>query len=284
MARQGLSSLPLKAVTIASWGLFGAMVGLSLFFSNVAGFSYTLETSIATYSAVIQGLGAMVAIASVGLVIRRERISGEIREVEERALRELSNRLGWNVLIWDDELERRIASEVPAGGYAASYAQPAQIQQPSAEVAAAQPPPPPPASDKGEQLESELDELLETIMVEEGTTTVTVPAPAAVPIEALKPSPPVAIHQAVVQTEDLHAAVENHRLLVAQRRELVGGLVHPLAMNSSLVTISALGLPMLGGLLSGDPFLNTTMVFLTTYGSIVSVGFTALVATRLLAR
>lgn len=297
--RSNLGSIPMRAIKLGFWAIFLATAALSFLVARLVDYHYSLEISLATYSSVLQGLGLMVGAAALGLVLRRERLSGEIRGLENRTLRELTQRLGWPALVWGPELEQRMENELP------SYQAPAPPPQ-GASPPETQPAPPPvravssvPEASQanrppGAQLESELDELLETIMIEGDPTPEAPPAPPQaegdILLETVQPErlvSPSAVAQpemlqVTVETGDFLGALREHRSLVRQRKELVAHLFHPLAMNSALLGVCAFALPAAGGFLAADPLMNTAVIFFSTYGAVVSLGFTAITAAKLL--
>lgn len=297
--RSNLGSLPMRAIKLGFWAIFLATAALSFLVASLVDYHYSLAISLATYSSVLQGLGLMVGAAALGLVLRRERLSGEIRTLEARTLKELTQGLGWPALAWGPELERRMENELlsyqaqapppQAAPPPEAQAVPPRVQAVSSapEAPLANPPP-------GVQLESELDELLETIMVEGEPTPEAPPGPPQaegdILLETVQPdrlvSPPVVaqseVLQVTVETGDFLGALREHRSLVRQRKELVGHLFHPLAMNSALLGVCAFALPAAEGFLAANPLMNTAAIFFSTYGAVVSLGFTAITAAKLL--
>jgi hypothetical protein len=79
---------------------------------------------------------------------------------------------------------------------------------------------------------------------------------------------------------DILKAVGDHRALEGQRKVLMRTMIHPLGMSAALVALCAWATPSATTALAQQAALNTSMVFLSTYGAIITVLFSALAALR----
>lgn len=228
------------------WGLFLAIVVASFIMAPTLGYIFSPEISLATYSTVIQGLGALLAIAAAGLFMLRLKIDTAITSLEERTLGVLNNRLGWSVIRWSEELESRMEEEFMGAAYPEVY-----------EAA--------PASE--DYLEKELDELLDAILVEEeagGQVQREVPVAEAPGRPALSSD-----------VKEVLAAIRERRALIARRSGLSKIMGGPLGMLAALVAMSAWAIPATDTFLAGMTDLNTSLIFTATYGGVIALLFTA---------
>ncbi len=241
-----------KVLNGVFWGIFLAIAVGSFIMSPSLGYEYSPEISLATYSTVIQGMGALLAIAAAGLFMLRLKIDHAISSLEERTLGVLNNRLGWSVIRWSDELETRMEEEFMGAAYP--------------EVVEAE-------GGSEDYLEKELDELLDAILVEEEAGGGGGQVQREVPYQETRPA-------LSSDVKEVLAAIRERRALLARRASLSRIMGGPLAMLAALVALSAWAIPATDMFLTGQTALNTSMIFTATYGGVVALIFTAAAALK----
>lgn len=232
------------------WGMFLAIAVGSFIMAPSLGYAYSPEISLATYSTVIQGMGALLAIAAAGLFMLRLKIDHAINSLEERTLGVLNNRLGWSVIRWSDEMEARMEEEFMGAAYPEVYE----------------------AEASEDYLEKELDELLDAILVEEeagGGGQVQ----REVPYQDTRPA-------LSSDVKEVLAAIRERRALLARRASLSRIMGGPLTMLAALVALSAWAIPATDTFLTSQAALNTSLIFTATYGGVVALIFTAAAALK----
>lgn len=239
-----------RALNIVFWGLFLAIGGAAFYLAPDLGYDYSAELSLTTYTTVVQGVGVLLAIAGATLLFLKVKLDAAVSSLEDRTLGVLNNRLGWSVIKWSEELEYRLQDEFRGAATAYSPETP--------EVDAA----------NEDYLEKELDDLLDAILMEEGGGGGTTQVQQQVTYEEQRAALSTDIREVI-------AAVRERRGLVARRSNLVRTLVGPLAMLGALLAMAAWAIPASAAFLGGQPALNTTLLFLSTYGGVVALVFTA---------
>lgn len=295
-----LQRIPPKAIQVGFWAIFAIVAVTAFLGSTMTGYRYSPDLSAVTYSSLLQGFAVLAVATALGLVLRKHILDVEIKGVEDRTLDALSRDLGWHGLQWSEDLEDRIRTLPPTMSVAA----------PQAPMPAPQPqfPGPPPAeapspvlssaasaAEDPEALDQELDSLLDTIMDEEQQPHGAASKAAQTEVEELEqmqlvtqappPAPPAEAFAPVVQVEaaTFIAAVEERHGLLARRRELYTLMSGPLAQMGILVSVSYYALPIATGSLAQNAFLNTSLLFMSTYGAVVALAHTALSALRVVA-
>lgn len=231
-----------KLLNAIFWGAFAAIAIGSFVMAPNLGYSYSSELSLATYSTVVQGAGALLAIAAAGLLLMRLKIDSAINSLEERTLGVLNNRLGWSVIRWTEDLETRLEEEFLGAAYTETY-----------DVEASE-----------DYLEKELDELLDAILVEEETGGQT---QQEANYQETRPT-------LSSDVKEVLAAMRERRALLARRSSLMRTMSGPIAMLGTLVAASAWALPASGSFLISQASLNTALIFTGTYGGVVALLFT----------
>ncbi len=231
------------------WGIFLAIAVGSFIMAPSLGYVYSPEISLATYSTVIQGMGALLAIAAAGLFMLRLKIDHAINSLEERTLGVLNNRLGWSVIRWSDELETRMEEEFMGAAYPDVYE----------------------AEASEDYLEKELDELLDAILVEEEAGAGQVQR--EVPYQETRPA-------LSSDVKEVLAAIRERRALLSRRASLSKIMGGPLAMLAALVAVSAWAIPATDTFLISQEALNTSLIFTATYGGVVALIFAAAAALK----
>ncbi len=295
-----LQRIPPKAIQLGFWGIFGVVAVMAFLGSTMTGYRYSADLSAVTYSSLLQGFAVLAVAAALGLVLRKHILDVEIRSVEDRTLEALSRDLGWHGLQWSQDLEERIRTLPPT----MSVASP-QTPTPPPQSQFLAPPPaefPPPASapagspsEEPEALDQELDSLLDAIMDEDQQPRGSASKAAQAEVEELEqmqivtqappPAPPAEVVGPVAQVEaaTFIAAVDERHGLLARRRELYTLMSGPLAQMGILVGVSYYALPIATGALAQNAFLNTALLFMSTYGAVVALAHTALSALRVVA-
>ncbi len=234
------------------WGMFLAIAVGSFIMAPSLGYVYSPEISLATYSTVIQGMGALLAIAAAGLFMLRLKIDHAINTLEERTLGVLNNRLGWSVIRWSDELETRMEEEFMGAAYPETYE----------------------AEASEDYLEKELDELLDAILVEEEAGRASSgQVQRDVPYQETRPA-------LSSDVKEVLAAIRERRALLTRRASLSRIMGGPLTMLAALVAVSAWAIPATDTFLTSQAALNTSLIFTATYGGVVALIFTAAAALK----
>jgi hypothetical protein len=235
-----------KVLNAIFWGPFLAIAIGSFVMAPSLGYSYSPEVSLATYGAVVQGVGGLLAILAAGLFLLKLKIDSAVSSLEERTLGVLNNRLGWSVIRWSDDLEARLEEEFLGAAYPTAY---------EAEGEGA----------TEDYLEKELDELLDAILVEdEGGGQ----AQKEVAYQEARPT-------LSTDVKEVLAAMRERRALLARRANLIRTMGGPIGMLALLVASAAWALPATGAFLVSQASLNTALLFTSTYGGVVALLFTA---------
>lgn len=238
-----------KLLNAIFWGAFAAIAIGAFVMAPSLGYTYSSEISIATYAAVVQGAGALLALTATGLFVLKLKIDSAISSLEERTLGVLNNRLGWSIIRWSEELEARLEEEFLGAAYTEVYQEEGGSE---------------------DYLEKELDELLDAILVEEesgGQTQREVAHQEARPTLS-------------TDVKEVLAAMRERRALMARRAGLIRIMGGPLAMLAVLVGSTAWALPASGAFLMSQASLNTALIFTSTYGGVVALLFTAAAALK----
>ncbi len=237
-----------KLLNAIFWSLFIAIAAGSFFMAPQLGYVYTSQVSLATYGTVVQGVGALLAIAAAGLLMLRLKIDAAVSSLEDRTVGVLNNRLGWSVIKWSDELEARLEEEFVGAAYPEVYQ----------------------AEASEDYLEKELDDLLDAILVEEEPGG---QSQAEVTYQEARPA-------LSSDVKEVLAAIRERRFMLGRRAGLIRTMGGPLAMLTILVAAAAWAIPASGAFLTAQASLNTALLFTSTYGGVVALLFTAVAALK----
>lgn len=242
-----------KLLNAIFWGIFLAIAVGSFVMAPSLGYNYSSEVSLATYGTVVQGMGALLAITAAGLFVLKLKIDSTVSSLEERTLGVLNNRLGWSVIRWSDDLEARLEDEFVGAAYP-------DVHEGEA----------PPEAATEDYLEKELDDLLDSILVEEDTGG---QVQKEVAYQEARPT-------LSSDVKEVLAALRERRALLNRRGSLIRIMGGPLGMLAVLVASAAWALPATGAFLATQASLNTALLFTSTYGGVVALLFTAAAALK----
>ncbi len=230
-----------RALNIIFWIPFIAIAAGSFYMAPSLGYNYSPEFSRETYSTVIQGAGALLAIAAAGLLFMKLKIDSAVGSLEERTLGVLNNRLGYSLIRWSDDLETHLEEELMGAAYPEVGGEDVST----------------------DYLEKELDDLLDAILERDS-------GGGTVQQEVYQD------RRATLSTDvkEVLGALRERRSLLVRRRGLAGTMGGPLAMLAVLVGSAAWALPATGAFLAAQATLNTTLIFTHTYGGVVAFLFT----------
>ncbi len=237
-----------RLLNIIFWLPFVAIAIGSFYLAPPLGYVYPPDLSLATYGTVVQGVGALLAVAAVGLLMMKLKLDSAVSTLEERTLGVLNNRLGFSLIRWSDELEEHLEEELLGAAYP-------DVGEPEPST---------------EHLERELDELLDVILAKEG-------AAGHVEQDVVYQERKATLSSDV---KEVLGVLRERRSLMARRKSLLRTMGGPIGMLAALVALAAWAIPASPGFLAAQASLNTALIFTGTYGGVVALLFTAAAALK----